>query len=262
LRRAWFGVLVALIFAVAPVHAASPAEPGVTVRAVALDVAPDATTPVEPPAAAQARGVSGGYWPWWLGAVALGWLTVGFWALLGLPLGVSNSWEKITTWRAEHARRTQEAVLADADADRIRAALLAETLEQFGPEALKQVAIAPAVATERNPPRPRPPVSAHVTFLVMIGVGGSVAAMLNGDVQWRFDLGDTHRALFGDGAWMWIALFLGGFMAGFGSRLGGGCTSGHGLSGLSRLQAGSIVGTATFFGAAILVSLLLRWWSQ
>jgi hypothetical protein len=253
-------MLIALLACVHPAWGeATPAATATAAGIAPIEVAPSPASAhevVRTPMPAQPR-----FWPWWLGAIALGWLTLGFWALLGLPLGVSNSWEKLTTWRAERARQRQESLVANADADRIRAALLAETLEQFGPEALSKVAGEPVVAAERPPPRPRPPVTAHVTFLVMIGIGGFLSAVLSGDVQWRFDLGETHRALFGDGLWMWLVLFLGGVLAGFGSRLGGGCTSGHGLSGLSRLQVGSIVGTASFFGAAILVSLLLKWLS-
>ncbi|HSJ77616.1 MAG TPA: YeeE/YedE thiosulfate transporter family protein, partial [Erythrobacter sp.] len=41
---------------------------------------------------------------------------------------------------------------------------------------------------------------------------------------------------------MWIA----GFIVGFGTRLGSGCTSGHGVCGMSRLSQRSLVATATF----------------
>jgi uncharacterized membrane protein YedE/YeeE len=52
-------------------------------------------------------------------------------------------------------------------------------------------------------------------------------------------------------------LFIGGVLVGFGTRLAGGCSSGHGLSGCGRLQPVSIVATAVFFGTAALVSFLL-----
>lgn len=50
-----------------------------------------------------------------------------------------------------------------------------------------------------------------------------------------------------------LAAFVGaGLLVGFGTRLGNGCTSGHGVCGVSRLSRRSIVATATFmaFGAA------------
>ena len=57
---------------------------------------------------------------------------------------------------------------------------------------------------------------------------------------------------------MSVLLLVGaGVMVGFGTRMAGGCSSGHGLSGCSRLQPGSLLGTAAFFGAAVAVSFLL-----
>ena len=41
-------------------------------------------------------------------------------------------------------------------------------------------------------------------------------------------------------------LALAGLLVGFGSRLGGGCTSGHGICGIARLSLRSIVATLTF----------------
>ncbi|NUO15025.1 MAG: YeeE/YedE family protein [Planctomycetaceae bacterium] len=46
-------------------------------------------------------------------------------------------------------------------------------------------------------------------------------------------------------------LGLGGLLVGFGARLGGGCTSGHGVCGMGRLSRRSIVATCSFMGAAM-----------
>ena len=46
---------------------------------------------------------------------------------------------------------------------------------------------------------------------------------------------------------------LAGLIVGFGSRLGGGCTSGHGVCGLSRRSVRSLAATLTFMAAAIAV---------
>lgn len=54
------------------------------------------------------------------------------------------------------------------------------------------------------------------------------------------------------------ALLLGGFLVGFGARLGSGCTSGHGVVGLSRLSRRSIVATLSFMTAGFLVVNLVR----
>ncbi len=44
-----------------------------------------------------------------------------------------------------------------------------------------------------------------------------------------------------------LSLFAGGILVGFGTRYAGGCTSGHSLTGLSNLQAVSLVATLSFF---------------
>lgn len=50
-------------------------------------------------------------------------------------------------------------------------------------------------------------------------------------------------------------LVLAGLLVGFGSRLGSGCTSGHGVCGLSRLSPRSLVATITF----MLVAMVMVW---
>ncbi len=53
-------------------------------------------------------------------------------------------------------------------------------------------------------------------------------------------------------------LVTGGLLVGFGTRLGGGCTSGHGICGLSRLSPRSLVATGVFMGVAAAVVFVLR----
>ena len=53
-------------------------------------------------------------------------------------------------------------------------------------------------------------------------------------------------------------ILIGGLLVGFGTRLGSGCTSGHGLCGLARFSRRSIVATAVFFGVAMLTVFLTR----
>lgn len=53
-------------------------------------------------------------------------------------------------------------------------------------------------------------------------------------------------------------LVVAGLLVGFGTRLGSGCTSGHGVCGLSRLSLRSLVATLMFMATAILVVWLLR----
>jgi hypothetical protein len=54
----------------------------------------------------------------------------------------------------------------------------------------------------------------------------------------------------------WI--LAGGLLVGFGARLGGGCTSGHGVCGIGRLSLRGAVGTGVFIAAGMLTVFLLR----
>ena len=54
------------------------------------------------------------------------------------------------------------------------------------------------------------------------------------------------------------AILIGGLLVGFGTRMGSGCTSGHGLCGTARFSRRSIVATAVFFGVAMVTVFLAR----
>lgn len=55
----------------------------------------------------------------------------------------------------------------------------------------------------------------------------------------------------------WPILVIAGLLVGFGTRLGSGCTSGHGVCGVSRLSQRSIVATVTFIAAGMATVFLL-----
>ena len=55
-----------------------------------------------------------------------------------------------------------------------------------------------------------------------------------------------------------IINILGGLLVGYGTQLGSGCTSGHGVCGIGRLSIRSIIGTCVFVGAGVLTVLLTR----
>ena len=101
----------------------------------------------------------------------------------------------------------------------------------------------------------------------LAGVSGIVAGLLQprrGETLWRalfvagmvaggIALAFVHPAAFQPGvARPPLALAAAGVLIGLGTRLGSGCTSGHGICGVSRLSRRSIVATATFMitGAA------------
>ena len=55
-----------------------------------------------------------------------------------------------------------------------------------------------------------------------------------------------------------LPLIIGGLLVGFGTRLGSGCTSGHGVCGLSRLSPRSIAATALFMASGFATVAALR----
>jgi uncharacterized membrane protein YedE/YeeE len=54
------------------------------------------------------------------------------------------------------------------------------------------------------------------------------------------------------------ALVAGGLLVGFGTRMGNGCTSGHGVCGLGRLSLRSLAAVLTFMATAIATTFLIR----
>ena len=87
--------------------------------------------------------------------------------------------------------------------------------------------------------------------------GGFLSAMLGGGWSPTWELGMLDRALaldpLGKLAWM----FVGGLFIGFGTRLAGGCTSGHGIFGMSNFERASIVTTIAFMLAGIVTTNLI-----
>lgn len=55
-----------------------------------------------------------------------------------------------------------------------------------------------------------------------------------------------------------LAMIVGGFLVGFGTRMGSGCTSGHGVCGLGRLSLRSLVAVLTFLITGILTVFVVR----
>ena len=104
------------------------------------------------------------------------------------------------------------------------------------------------------------------------GISGIVGGLLKparGDVGWRvaFVLGLAGAplvyALFAalprpqiDADY--LALVAAGLLVGLGTRYGAGCTSGHGVCGVSRLSPRSLVATAVFMGAGFATVFVLR----
>ena len=59
------------------------------------------------------------------------------------------------------------------------------------------------------------------------------------------------------GAYAWVGLVVAGLAVGVGTRFGGGCTSGHGICGMSRLSVRSIVAVLVFMFVGFLTASLM-----
>ena len=56
----------------------------------------------------------------------------------------------------------------------------------------------------------------------------------------------------------WLAIVIAGLLVGFGSQYGSGCTSGHGICGLSRLSPRSLIATLAFMSAGFVMVFVIR----
>lgn len=82
-------------------------------------------------------------------------------------------------------------------------------------------------------------------FVVGLPLGALIASLALGGVE----------ATFPDSS---LQLAVAGLLVGIGTRLGSGCTSGHGVCGMSRLSRRSIIATATFMASGFATVALMR----
>jgi uncharacterized protein len=101
------------------------------------------------------------------------------------------------------------------------------------------------------------------------GILGGAFTAPTGDRSWRFDfiIGLIAAALiapflgFGMPAVTmpaWPVIAAAGLLIGFGTRLGSGCTSGHGVCGIARLSPRSLAATAIFMAVAVATVFVTR----
>ena len=104
------------------------------------------------------------------------------------------------------------------------------------------------------------------------GISGVIAGLLKptrGDVAWRAAFvggllaAPMAYALFAASPTLQIdagfgAIALAGLLVGVGTRYGSGCTSGHGVCGLSRMSPRSLVATVAFMAAGFVTAFVIR----
>lgn len=81
-------------------------------------------------------------------------------------------------------------------------------------------------------------------------LGGLVASGLVVHFLWPQAIGQTPRGL--------TSVAVAGLFVGVGTRLGGGCTSGHGVCGMSRASPRSLVATIVFIATGVITTTLVR----
>jgi len=94
----------------------------------------------------------------------------------------------------------------------------------------------------------------RVPFLAGLVLGGAMSAWAGGgwEPTWAAGMLDDRFALGHAGKLGWM--FTGGVFIGFGTRLGNGCTSGHGIFGLSNFEWPSLVSTLSFMAGGIVTT--------
>lgn len=202
------------------------------------------------------------YWPWWAGAAGLALVALNHTLTTDTSFGISSAWDRVIHWREE---RSMEKLNEEFLDQRVLAeALATATAEQFGsstatlPDRPHDMAFEPAQPEATATVPRQTPLVAQAALLVSVFLGGLIAAFTSGRFKIRFDMGPGFRDIVTPNPLTMVAvLFAGGVLVGFGTRLAGGCSSGHGLSGCGRLRPVSMVATAVFFGTAVGVSFLL-----
>ena len=88
------------------------------------------------------------------------------------------------------------------------------------------------------------PRSVAIAFILGLPLGALVVALLSGGVPASYPAPGQ--------------LIVAGLIVGYGTRLGSGCTSGHGVCGVSRLSRRSLTATALFMGSGFATVAILR----
>jgi uncharacterized protein len=94
----------------------------------------------------------------------------------------------------------------------------------------------------------------RMPFAAGLVLGGFLSAVIGGGWSPTWALGMFDQVLGFGPAGKVVWMFVGGLFVGFGTRLAGGCTSGHGIFGMSNLERPSFVSTLAFMAGGILTT--------
>ncbi|MFA7250168.1 MAG: YeeE/YedE thiosulfate transporter family protein [Dehalococcoidia bacterium] len=97
----------------------------------------------------------------------------------------------------------------------------------------------------------------RLPFLGGLVLGGVVSALIGGGWAPTWDLGMFDQVIGWGPPGKIVWMFVGGAFIGFGTRLAGGCTSGHGIFGLSNLEVPSLISTVSFMAAGLVTTNLV-----
>ncbi len=95
----------------------------------------------------------------------------------------------------------------------------------------------------------------RIPILIGLLAGGALSAVVGGGTwtpTWDLGVCDVFIGWGPVGKVFWM--FGGGLLIGVGTRMAGGCTSGHGIFGVSNLEKSGIVTAACFMGAGVVTS--------
>jgi hypothetical protein len=192
------------------------------------------------------------HWPGWLGGIALALVMLAHWFGVGRMMAVSGRISAIVD-RLRHGR--PEDAGEEMSESELIAALRGETRARFGADALGEPARPKAGEPEAVLRGPQP-FAAHPLFFLCLAAGGLLGTASNTPTFMLRSEGFVSL-VGGSQVLAVVVLLFAGVLVGFGTRMAGGCTSGHGLCGASRGERGSLLATAAFFGAGVVLSLAL-----
>lgn len=168
-------------------------------------------------------------WPWWVAGPLIGLYAVAFFLFARRNLGASSAFPALV-----------EAVRGDDDPRRLDLKRLDDPL--------------------LLPKAPRDPAPRwRVWWLAGLVLAGAVHWALGGEGTGTPHLPGFAEAFGGPPLGLELALLaFGGVLIGFGTRMSGGCTSGHAIFGISQRQLPSLWATLTFFAVGMATTFLVR----